>query len=91
MPVPKVKYSVYLLEIGTGCYKGYRCRHVGDTWAKSEKQAVSNVSYRTGILANDWAGDYLEEGELTKELRACLTSRSTQTLKEWRNRYDQTI
>lgn len=85
---PKTKYSVFLLEIGEGCYSRFRYSFIHNTFAVSEKQAINNISFRTGIPKVKYIGDYLEEGHVIETLRACPADESQKTIEEWKNKYD---
>lgn len=76
MKKPKFKYHIFIIESGWGCYgtdttlKEIRKKHVGDTWAVSEAQAINNYCYREGVRAFEVIGDRADEGELFIEVIA---------------------
>jgi len=72
MRKPKEKYKVYLVGKGVGCYAEDYCNDfLGETWAVSEKQAISQVRYRKGGGPSTWIlGDCLDEGAVYFSFKA---------------------
>lgn len=71
MKKQKIKFEVYWIGTGYGCYAKDYCREfLGETWAVSEAQAINNIRHRTGFPRYDFLGDAYDEGHVDFELKA---------------------